>query len=344
MESKKVVLIVDDSKSFVSSVLDMLGEEYISHVAYTAKDALEVAERVKPHIVFLDIILPDKEGYEICSGLKKQAKKKPVEIILMSGDVNQRNLERILSVGADDFIRKPFDQLEFTLRLHAAKIRLAVQERLIKEREFYRFAVIQEESLTKKLLDQQFDLKETLSNLEKNRDKLQVENSKLLVASRYDVLTGLLNKPSLHARVQLEIQKAQEENETLYGIMIDIDGFKSINDSHGHLEGDMVLQAVGEALRKCLRKNDYAGRYGGDEFFVVLPGSEKSTALHVAERIKSAIEEIKLSTKEADINVSASIGITAYKSKEHMDSFIERADKAMYMAKDNGKNRITIEE
>ncbi len=343
MVNKKIVLIVDENRAFVASVQEMLDSRYESHAAKSAMEALEMAEKVKPDIVFLEIILPDKEGYEICGQLKKSAKGRPMEIILMSGEINQGHLERIISVGADDFIRKPFDKLEFHLRLHAAKIRLESQEKLIREREFYRYAVRQEESLSKKLLDQQFDLREALSSMEKNKDKLELENSKLLVASRYDVLTGLLNKSSLHARVKLELQRVEGEEESLYGIMIDLDHFKSINDSYGHLVGDELLHLVGEVLRSCTRKGDFAGRYGGDEFFIVLKGLEEAIALQIAERIRTTIDEISIDSNGIEVGITASIGVAVYKIGEHMDDFIEKVDKAMYMAKSSGRNKVVFE-
>ncbi|MBU0929138.1 MAG: response regulator, partial [Spirochaetes bacterium] len=163
MENDVKVLIVDDSVSFAGAVVEMLGDDCEAHVAYTAREALEVAERIRPRIVFLDIVLPDGEGYEVCSRLKRAFMHMPLQIILMSATYDADRMEKILAVGADDFIKKPFEALEFQLRLKAARIRLRAQAKLMDEREFYRQAVRQEENLTIKLLDRQVGLKETLA-------------------------------------------------------------------------------------------------------------------------------------------------------------------------------------
>ena len=113
-----------------------------------------------------------------------------------------------------------------------------------------------------------------------------------------------------------------------------------INDSYGHVVGDEVLRVVGKALRKCLRREDYAGRYGGEEFFVILPGSLKQTASAVAERIRSSIEATFLEARDARISVTVSVGLAEYQKSEPVVDWVERADAAMYRAKQAGRNQI----
>jgi len=340
MENDKTILIVDDSAAFADAVVEMLGGEYDSHVAHSAAEAIEMAERLRPRVVFLDIVLPDGEGYDVCSTLKRAFLHQPIQIILMSATYDANRVDRILASGADDFIKKPFERLEFLLRLKAAYIRLESQLKLMDEREFYRQAVRQEENLTIKLLDRQLGLKESLADLESKKVGLEHENTKLAAAARFDVLTGLLNRHSLNARLELEMRRAAEEDLALCGLMIDIDKFKSVNDSFGHLVGDDVLRNVGDALRACLRKQDFAGRYGGEEFFVILPGSGLDAALAIAERIRSTIAAAQVDISGAKVSVTASVGVAPYLHGDGLTDWVGRADAAMYRAKQLGRNRV----
>jgi len=342
METRETILIVDDSEAFAASVADMLDGAFDARVAHSAREALELAEEIRPRIVFLDIVLPDGEGYDVCSRLKRAFLNQPMQIVLMSANYDANRMERILATGADDFIKKPFEPLEFQLRLKAARIRLKAQMKMMGEREFYRQAVRQEENLTIKLLDRQLGLKETLADLESKKVGLERENTKLAAAARFDVMTGLLNRYSLNARLELELRRAIEEKAVLAGMMIDIDEFKSVNDSFGHLVGDDVLRAVGDALRACLRREDFAGRYGGEEFFVILPGSGMEAALAIAERIRATIAAADVAVGGAKVSVTASIGVAPYADGDAVADWVGKADAAMYRAKQAGRNRVEI--
>ncbi len=340
MESEKTILIVDDSAAFAAAMVDMLDGDYTTHLARSAAEGLELAARLRPPIVFLDIVLPDGEGYEVCSSLKRMFAHTPLQIVLMSAAYDENRLDKILAVGADDFIRKPFDSLEFQLRLKAAQIRLRGQRQLMDEREFYRQAVRKEEDLTVKLLDRQIGLKETLADLESKKVGLELENTRLAAAARFDVLTGLLNRHSLNARLELEMRRSDEEGSPLSGLMLDLDKFKSVNDSCGHVAGDDVLRSTGDALRSCLRREDYAGRYGGEEFFILLPGSSMGAAVAIAERIRNTIEKSPVESGGKKISVTASIGVAPYMRGDAVGDWVGRADAAMYRAKQHGRNRV----
>lgn len=340
METDKTILIVDDSVSFARAVAEMLGTEYQAHLAHSAAEAIALAERLRPRVIFLDIVLPDGEGFDVCTSLKHAFMHQPVQIILMSATYDATRVDRILASGADDFIKKPFERLEFLMRLKAAYIRLDAQQKLIAEREFYRQAVRQEENLTIKLLDRQLGLKESLADLESKKAGLEHENTRLAAAARFDVLTGLLNRHSLNARLELEMRRALEEDLPLCGLMIDIDKFKLVNDSFGHLVGDDVLRCVGDSLRSCLRKQDFAGRYGGEEFFVILPGSGQDAAIAIAERIRLTIAAAQVDVAGARISVTASLGVAPYHHGDSLKDWVGRADAAMYRAKQLGRNRV----
>jgi diguanylate cyclase len=122
--------------------------------------------------------------------------------------------------------------------------------------------------------------------------------------------------------------------------MIDIDWFKAINDNFGHQCGDMVIREIGARLLAGLRKYDYAGRYGGEEFFVVLSNTNEEQALGIAERFRKDMEEARFQCGGETIGVTVSIGAAVYVPGESQESWIERADRAMYQAKQAGRNQV----
>jgi two-component system, cell cycle response regulator len=340
MDIEKKIMLVDKDHAFIKKIARFLDDGYTCDHAANATAALELAGRNHPRIIFFDVGLPGVTPRDFFIKLKRVYDRLPIQVVLMSSTAEARSLGEILDGGADDFIRKPFEALEFQLRVKAARIRLLAQQALFDEREFYRHAVRQEEDLTVKLLDKQIGLRETLADLEGLKNGLELENTKLEAIARFDVLTGLLNRHSLDARLALEMRRAREDDQALAGMMLDIDHFKAINDTFGHLTGDEMLRVLGDAIRKCLRREDYAGRYGGDEFFIILPGSQLDTALAVAERIKSAVMFSSIDAAGIQVTATVSIGVAMCRKDDSVADWISRTDTAMYKAKQHGRNQI----
>jgi len=156
-----------------------------------------------------------------------------------------------------------------------------------------------------------------------------------------DSLTGLLNRGAILRKLDESIKHARRYREDLSLSLMDIDHFKNVNDHYGHLTGDDVLEKIGTELERNLRDADIAGRYGGEEFIIVLPKTELSSAVNVAERVRTTIEATKMKDNNGDIfGVTASQGVSSYESGEDEYSLISRADSALYKAKENGRNRI----
>ena len=181
------------------------------------------------------------------------------------------------------------------------------------------------------LKDISTSLKLYFKNLEKEL-KLQIKKS------HTDPLTGLYNRLALKT---LDKQlKAFPKNYTYSLIMLDIDFFKKINDTYGHLVGDKVLSKLGEIIKSFIRENDVAIRYGGEEFLIFLPQIEIEDAIKIAERLRKKIENTKLITNGNEIKFTISLGVTEGKAQEDFTSVINRADKALYLAKRRGRNRV----
>jgi two-component system, cell cycle response regulator len=155
-----------------------------------------------------------------------------------------------------------------------------------------------------------------------------------------DGLTGVFNSRHFYHQLEIEIERYKRHGHPLSLIFIDIDHFKKYNDSHGHLEGDRVLRETADLIASCIRKMDSVYRYGGEEFTVILPQTDCSSAMNLAQRIRKTIEAHFLSFPDQE-KITVSIGVTEYATGDTLTEFIHRADKALYMAKESGRNRIS---
>lgn len=160
---------------------------------------------------------------------------------------------------------------------------------------------------------------------------------------RTDVLTGLPNRAALEERLGAELARVRSGNSTSAILVIDIDRFKQINDTHGHLAGDAVLTALGRVITSRLRASDFAGRFGGEEFVVLLSGADASDAALAAEGYRRAIARTPFPLRDGPaLEVTVSIGVTAFEPDDTRDTAFERADRALYRAKQNGRNRFIV--
>ena len=157
-----------------------------------------------------------------------------------------------------------------------------------------------------------------------------------------DPLTQILNRVGIMTELGRRLAEFQRYGSVFSVLMIDVDHFKHINDRLGHLAGDQVLRRVSGIIRSALREVDSVGRYGGEEFLVVLPGTRIDSAVNTAERIRLAIEQIPIRVDREQIRVTVSIGAMAAGpgAASHVDALIDGADRAMYEAKHSGRNRV----
>jgi two-component system cell cycle response regulator len=184
-----------------------------------------------------------------------------------------------------------------------------------------------------------------LISLQRENVDLVVKNRALSEVSTKDTLTGLYNRWYMLEKIDSEINRSQRHGSPMSVLMLDLDHFKKINDTYGHQVGDQVLQWVGKTLKESCRVYDVAGRYGGEEFCIVLPETKVGNTNAVADRIKAKMETTTLRIGDADLNITASIGIAGMDSKAAEEllspaALLDRADRALYSAKHHGRNRI----
>lgn len=160
--------------------------------------------------------------------------------------------------------------------------------------------------------------------------------------SQTDMLTGVSNRRHIIEELEELLRTQAPANEPVAVLMVDIDHFKQINDRHGHIAGDRALVAAAEALRLCLRATDRIGRYGGEEFLIVLPGAPMETAREIAERCRLAVSTAPINANEQRIALTASIGASSRRAREIRDAdhIIHLADEAMYLAKQAGRDQV----
>lgn len=175
--------------------------------------------------------------------------------------------------------------------------------------------------------------------------------AEILKHATLDALTGFNNRRQLEERIKQEVSSAKRQKRNLCAIMTDVDFFKSANDTYGHAVGDLVLKTIARVIKMQLRDYDIAGRYGGEEFSIILPYTKLPEAQMVAERLRKAVEKTKIDISkvnsdvtEKNIGVTISLGVAEYSPDDDENTLLQKADKALYKAKENGRNRVEIYE
>jgi len=297
------VLIIDDSRLIAHVAKTILSKR--GHEIIVAEDGLTGLERAKseqPDIILLDLIMPIMDGYQVCQGLKEESSTKEIPVIMLTSKAEPTDKVRGLEMGALDYVTKPFDEGELVARVNT-----------------------------------QLQLKELLEALHEKNQQLQE------LANR-DGLTQLFNHRYFHEQLSKDFLRARRYHESLSCILLDIDYFKRFNDTHGHQTGDLVLKTLGLLIQDSIRDSDFAARYGGEEFALVLYHSDGPAALDVAERLRQAVEQCKVRDGDKVLHVTISVGVATFPSEAINDSqtLIECADKALYRAKDSGRNRVEV--
>ncbi len=172
--------------------------------------------------------------------------------------------------------------------------------------------------------------------------------AEVLKYATMDALTGLNNRRQFEIRLKQEVSNSKRNNTPMCCMMLDVDYFKKVNDTYGHAAGDCVLKSVSEIIKTEIREYDIACRYGGEEFFIILPQTNIKEASLVAQRLRKIIEETKMDIKEAGLEdisylkVTVSVGVCAYENTMSANDIAHKADKALYEAKETGRNRVIV--
>ena len=255
----------------------------------------------------------------------------------IAGWVFKEGKPLLIKEGAKDIRFKKFDEIKEELK-SIISVPLKIRDQVI--------GVINVDNKRKGDFFNKDDL--LLLSTFANQAAIAIQNARLHQQMKNlaitDGLTGLYNFRYLKGRLEEEVKRAQRYKRPLALIMADIDCFKKYNDTFGHLEGNRVLKSLAHILKVNVREIDIVGRYGGEEFLIILNRLSDSQCKEVTNRLVNLIRRNKLIYKGNSLNVTISIGTTKYLEGDSPNSIISRADKALYQAKSNGKNQFYTEE
>ncbi|NJK55498.1 MAG: EAL domain-containing protein [Pleurocapsa sp. SU_5_0] len=329
------ILVVDDIADNLQILANTLSKQgYQVRCAKSGLTALRGASTILPDLILLDIKMPDLDGYQVCQQLKANKQTCDIPVIFLSALDDVLDKVKAFEVGGVDYISKPIQVKEVLARV---KNQIALQLAKAEITEL-------NQDLERRVYQRTIKLKTVVQKLRQEINERQRIQQQLIHDALHDSLTGLPNRALLIERIEFTIAHAKRNPDYRYGLLfIDLDRFKVINDSLGHLIGDQLLIAVSNLLQECVRENDLVARLGGDEFVILLDGikSVKDATL-IGERIQQRMRS-PFELQNQNIFTSASIGIVFSSVEYHNSADLMRdADIAMYRAKDKGKARYTI--
>jgi diguanylate cyclase (GGDEF)-like protein len=308
------VLVVDDTLANIEILYKILQGEYEVFFAKNGRDALKVVQRELPDLVLLDIMMPELDGYQVCSQLKADPSTAHIPVIFITAMGSEEDETKGLDCGAIDYLTKP---------ISPPIVRARVRNHL--------------------------ELKRSRDLLAALGGELSEKNLELKRLAREDGLTGLANRRHFNEMLDAELKRAFRSRQYLSLILCDVDFFKRYNDHYGHVAGDKCLQIIGATLLSTfMRAGDLSARYGGEEFAVVLPETSPESAGQLAEKLRQKLiaQAIPHACSDALEVVSFSMGVVGAQVTRERDAewFIAAADRALYLSKENGRNRVTAAE
>ncbi|MEG4212355.1 EAL domain-containing protein [Microcoleus sp. S13_B4] len=355
-KKENVILIVDDNPNNLKLLFDFLKDSgFKVLVAKDGESALEKLQEVSPNIILLDVMMPGIDGFETCYRLKASVVTKDIPVIFMTALTDRVDKVKGLSMGAVDYITKPFQQEEVLARvqLHLGLRNLTKtleeQNVLLKEEiEARREAEAALQKLTSELeqrvASQTAELRQAVNELQQAQIQLLQREEKLGHDAFHDALTDLPNRAWFMNRLQQAIDLSYRREDYLYAVLfIDLDRFKVVNDSLGHLVGDELLKSVARQLQASLRHTDAVARFGGDEFVILLEDiKDIDEPNRVAERIQNQLRQpFNLNDYEVFTEISMGI-IVSTMGYDRPEDILRDADIAMYYAKAQGRGRYEV--
>ncbi len=301
------ILIVDDTPANLLLLTQLLNaQSYDVRPVSEGAMTLAVARTLRPDLILLDIRMPDMDGYTVCQQLKADPETSQIPVIFISALDDVEDKIRAFECGGVDYITKPFQPLEVLARV---RTHLA--------------------------------LAQARTALEEANRELQRALAREAELARIDWLTGVYNRSSFYEVAVREFAIATRYKRPLAIGMIDVDHFKQINDRYGHLVGDQVLRSIAQTIAHQIRTTDCIGRFGGEEFILLLPNTDTTASLTLAERLRTTIVGLSVHTDRGDISVTISIGIAGRQLADTtIEHLIDRADQALYAAKRQGRNCV----
>jgi diguanylate cyclase (GGDEF)-like protein len=322
--NRPTVLVVDDVPDNVKRLGDALEDEgYDVLAAYRGDEAVALARSERPDLILMGVMLPGMDGIEACRRLKADPELAPIPLIMLAARVDGGTTVNGLDAGAEDTITEPRE-----LPIVVARVRSALR--------------------LKRSVDAQRRLKAEMATqtrlLGSYNRKIEEQSEQLHEASIRDPLTRLYNRRHFVEQANGLLALAKRNGKPLTGLMIDVDHFKRINDCHGHAAGDQVLEAFAGGLEGGLRRSDLVGRYGGEEFALILPETDGPGAEILADRIRQRALAVRVMDGRRRVRVSVSIGVVVYDPERHDDvaDLLREASEVFRAVKRDGRDRVVV--
>jgi diguanylate cyclase (GGDEF)-like protein len=298
------ILIVDDVEDNLEILEDLLTfDGYNVQTVRSGEAALNLVHKSRPDLILLDILMPVMDGFEVCTRLKADESTKDIPVVFVSSMADIEYKVKGFKVGGVDYINKPFHHAEILVRVNTHITMLRL------------------------------------------RKHLEEKNAELERLANTDYLTNLYNRRRFFQAAEDEFAGAIRSRNPISITLIDLDHFKQVNDTYGHLVGDHVLVHIAKLIRTHCRVSDVAARYGGEEFIILHPSIDRQNAFQVAERIRKAVEATPFSLEGDEISLTLSAGVVDTKvgrDFKRIDDILGLADKALYRAKDAGRNQVVV--
>lgn len=323
-----IVLVVDDQPMIGEAVRRYLADEVDIeiHFCIDAMQAVIEAEKIRPTVILQDLVMPGLDGFALIKNYRENNFTRNIPVVALSTNDDPATKSRAFEVGANDFLVKLPDPIELVARLRYHSRSFNATTKL--DQAYRALRVSQQQLLDTNLV-------------------LQRANNRLQQLINSDGLTGLPNRRHFDEFLETEWQRASGNNSEISLLMVDVDFFKSFNDTFGHSAGDEALKGVASAMRRTITDDVYLpARYGGEEFAVILPGISTDEAKMIAERLRESVESLKIPHSSPHLGsvVTVSIGLATFVPmlSENSKMLIECADKGLYLAKGGGRNQVAV--
>ena len=298
------ILIVDDVEDNLEILGDLLTfDGYNVQTTRSGESALKLVRESRPDLILLDILMPGMDGFEVCERLKADSKTSDIPVVFVSSMTDVESKVKGFKSGGVDYINKPFQHAEILVRVNTHVTMLRL------------------------------------------RKALEMRNAELERLASTDYLTNLYNRRRFFLTTEKIFTEAVRTGYPISITLIDLDHFKQVNDTHGHMIGDQVLIQIAHLIRDGCRENDMAARYGGEEFVILHPNIGRLAAFQIIEKIRKRVEATPYNDKANEIGMTLSAGIVDIeicKDCPRLDDMLALADKALYRAKDGGRNQVVV--
>lgn len=330
----KILVAEDDPVNLMllQGILAPLGHEVVP--AANGEEASALVRDSIFDLLLFDVMMPGTDGLALTRLCRRDPRHRDVPILLLTALSGKSDLLKGFEAGATDYVSKPYLAAEILYRVKAHLQLRSLQLRME--------STMNELNLRMLEVDrQQRELEAKEKELEEANRLLAEANKTLLEFASRDSLTGLLNRRKGWDYMNYEHERSRRTQRPLGIAMMDLDKFKSINDTLGHDTGDLVLKTASQCLAGALRSADILIRWGGEEFLAIFPETDEAGLALVAEKIRRTVQDYPWALKDGR-KVTVSVGTTVKLPHQDWNEVVERADKALYEAKENGRNRVAF--